>query len=638
MSTVSRVPPSRRRPRRGSRTPATVAGSSAPAQEHHLHPPSRERRRPQHRRARGQAAGGQILGQLGGVPALDQEPRHPAGRRVPELLALGPLRLVEALGLASRDGHERGMLRQQGLEPHAAARLDGLGQAPSELEGPLGRAEVGQVERRVGEHEGADRDRRLLRQTERHGRAHEDPRRARLERRPRRLGVGRGDRRVVSHDLRLGERLPGLRLEPLRAPAERAGAAGRGSARRGSPPAPGARRAGTRAPASPDGRGAPGGSARSAARSRSPRRSGVRAKPSRLRTRSTERPRASAARAASRSPGERLAAAASSAPSATRSTAGHAPRAPGSHASAPRAGRPPSSRGSARGSRGGSRRPRAGTRSRTRSRACQRGASGDLCAGSSSSTTTARPSGASGSHAAVRVPTASRACPWRHAHHAAQRSRGEAALVTSRAGSPRRVSSRAAQARASSISGARTRTLPPVASVSPIRRSTRSPRSRPVTSSAGPGGQAGGNGASAAGAPERMPGGSARNAASPQRARRLRRRPARELEQRRGQRRHGIEDGRQRLESLVPWAPAGLDRDHDPRTGTAAKGNAHALPRGDALLQLGRNAIREGAGNGKVGDDVREQEARPQAPAGAWPRTRSYSRRMSLRSSQALRR
>ena len=140
---------------------------------------------------------------------------------------------------------------------------------------------------------------------------------------------------------------------------------------------------------------------------------------------------------------------------------------------------------------------------------------GGLVRGSSSSTTTARPSGASGSHAAVRVPIASRACPWRHAHHAAQRSRGEAALVTSRAGSPRRVSSRAAQARASSISGARTRTLPPVASVSPIRRSTRPPRSRPVTSSAGPGGQAGGNGASAAGAPDRMPGGSARNAASP---------------------------------------------------------------------------------------------------------------------------
>ena len=113
------------------------------------------------------------------------------------------------------------MLRQQGLEPDAAARLDGLGQTPSELEGPLGRAEIGQVERRVGEHEGADRDRRLLRQTERHGGTHEDPRRARLERSPRRLGVVRGDRRVVSHDLRLGERLPRLRLEPLRAPAEK---------------------------------------------------------------------------------------------------------------------------------------------------------------------------------------------------------------------------------------------------------------------------------------------------------------------------------------------------------------------------------------------------------------------------------
>ena len=115
------MPPSRRRPRRGSRTPVTVAGSSAPPRSTTCTRPPASVAGPSTVAPAARPRRGQILGQLGGVPALDQEPRHPAGRRVPELLTLGPLRLVEALGLASRDGLERGMLRQQGLEPHAAA-------------------------------------------------------------------------------------------------------------------------------------------------------------------------------------------------------------------------------------------------------------------------------------------------------------------------------------------------------------------------------------------------------------------------------------------------------------------------------------------------------------------------------------
>jgi hypothetical protein len=195
--------------------------------------------------------------------------------------------------------------------------------------------------------------------------------------------------------------------------------------------------------------------------------------------------------------------------------------------------------------------------------------------------------------------------------------------------------SRAAQARASSISGARTNAS--AARASPDRRSMRSPRSRPVTSPRvrATGGRQRGQRGRRARADARW---ERSEHGLPPRARRLRRRPARELEQRRGQRGDGIEDGRQRLEILVPWARAGLDRDHDPRTGTAAEGDPHALPRGDTLLQLRRDAIREGPGNGKDGDDVREQEVRPQAPAGARPWTRSCSRRMSLRSSYAWRR
>ena len=205
--------------------------------------------------------------------------------------------------------------------------------------------------------------------------------------------------------------------------------------------------------------------------------------------------------------------------------------------------------------------------------------------------------------------------------------------MTSRAGTPRRVSSRAAQARARSISGARTRTLPPVASASPIRRSTRSRRSGPVTSSAGPARQAGGGGGSAGGAPERMPGGSARNAASPQAL------AVSAAAQRVSSSSAGVSAGTGSSTAATsssvssPGPAPGSTRDHHARTRAAAEGNAHALSRGDPRLQLGRDAIREGPRNGKVGDDVREQEVRPQAPAGA--RTRSSSRRMSLRSSNA---
>ena len=86
MSTVSRVPPSRRRPRRGSRTLVTVAGSSGPPRSTTWDPPPASVAGPSTVAPDATAAGRQILGQAGGVPALDQEPRHPAGRRVPELL------------------------------------------------------------------------------------------------------------------------------------------------------------------------------------------------------------------------------------------------------------------------------------------------------------------------------------------------------------------------------------------------------------------------------------------------------------------------------------------------------------------------------------------------------------------------
>ena len=154
-------------------------------------------------------------------------------------------------------------------------------------------------------------------------------------------------------------------------------------------------------------------------------------------------------------------------------------------------------------------------------------------------------------------------------------------------------------------------------------------------SCAEPGGQPGGSGGSVGGAPEREPRRERAERGLPPGARRLGGRPARELEQGRRQRRHGIEDGGQQLEPLVR---PGLDRDDDRGPGPAAEGNADPLARGELALQLERHAVRERAGNGKVEDDVREQEGRPQAPAGARPRTRSYSRRMSFRSSYAWRR
>jgi len=54
-----------------------------------------------------------------------------------------------------------------------------------------------------------------------------------------------------------------------------------------------------------------------------------------------------------------------------------------------------------------------------------------------------------------------------------------------------------------------------------------------------------------------------------------------------------------------------LDRDHDRPAGTAAERDSYPLPGRDASLELGRNAIREGAGNWKIGDDVRAQEGGP---------------------------
>ena len=61
--------------------------------------------------------------------------------------------------------------------------------------------------------------------------------------------------------------------------------------------------------------------------------------------------------------------------------------------------------------------------------------------------------------------------------------------------------------------------------------------------------------------------------------RRLRRRPAGELEQRRGQRRHGIEHGRHQPECLVPGARAGLHPDHHcPDADGRGRERARAVP------------------------------------------------------------
>ena len=270
------------------------------------------------------------------------------------------------------------MLRQEGLEPDAAARLDRLGQTPPELEGPLRRAEVRQVERRVGEHEGSDGDRRLLRQTERHGRAHEDPRRARLKRRPRRLGVGRGDRRVVSHDLRLGERPPGLRLEPLRAPAdelEPAAAAAPAEAR-GRHPAPAEpAREGPRLPVVEE---------RQAAATAAPHGPAVRAgqAPGEAEPVEDEEHGPPAGERRARGVEEtgrearRRGFLGARAPRARRPATRLSRRDP---MRASRGGRPPSSRGSARGSQGGSFRPRA-VRARGRDRGHASAAHRGTCA------------------------------------------------------------------------------------------------------------------------------------------------------------------------------------------------------------------------------------------------------------------
>ena len=322
------------------------------------------------------------------------------------------------------------MVRQERLEPEAAPCLDRLGQPPRQLERPLGRAEVREVERRVGEDERRDGDGRLLGQPERHRRADEDAGLARLERRPRGRGRVWRDSRVVANDPRLRKGLARLRFEPLRAPAEKleppAAAATAQTRRRHATPAEPAlerprlsmieeRQAA--APAAPHHPALRAGQGPRVAEPVEHEQNGSPAGDRRARR--VAEPRREARR-------RRFVGA-----------EGHAlhdwPYAARARVPRERAARepPPSSRGWERGSRGGSRRLPGG-HARGRGRARASGARRETCG--PDPPRRPRPPGRAASAAATR-PSVSRppGAPTHRgtAHHAAQRARGVAALVTS---------------------------------------------------------------------------------------------------------------------------------------------------------------------------------------------------------------
>ena len=269
------------------------------------------------------------------------------------------------------------MVRQERLEPEAPPCLDRLAQTPRQLERPLGRAEVGEIERRVGEDERRDGHGRLLGQPERHRGPDEDAGRARLERGPRGRGRVRRDGRVVADDLRLRKGLPRFRLEPLRAPAEElepaSPAAAAEARRRHAAPAEPARERPrlpmieerqAAAPAAPHGPALGAGQGPRVAEPVQHEQDGAPAGDRRARR--VAEPRREAR-------GRRFVGAERHAlhgrPRAAR------PRVPRERAAA---GRPPSSRGSGRGSRGGSRRLPAG-RAPGRGRARASGARPATC-------------------------------------------------------------------------------------------------------------------------------------------------------------------------------------------------------------------------------------------------------------------
>ena len=470
-----------------------------------------------------QAARGQVLREPGGRPGPRPGAAPSGGRRVPELLTLGPLPARRsASGSPRAMADERGMLRMHGLEPARCrpASTVSARRHPS-WKVRSRRAEVRQVERRVGEHEGGDGDRRLLRQTERHGRAHAAPAPRPTETPPARAWrAGRatvesyrttcasGNARRASASSRSVPQPSELEPPAAAAPAE---------ARRRHPAPAEPAREGPRLRWERERQAAAPRSAGTVPQSAQVRRPGE-AEPVEDEEHGRARGRAPLARrrgARVRGSPPRL----PRQPQRSRaSTPATRARRAGSHASAPAAGGHPALE-ARRGAREEARAALAthaleGKIADMPARRIGRLVRGILLVDDHRQAER-RQREPRGRPRPDRQP----GLPRRHAHHAAQRSRGEAALVTSRAGSPRRVSSRAAQARASSISGARTRTLPPVAQrlADPALDAAAAIPAGDELRRAGAA-RRGGDGASAAGAPERMPGGSARTRPPPRRS------------------------------------------------------------------------------------------------------------------------
>jgi len=97
----------------------------------------------------------QLLGGRFGAPRIGirvQQPDHAAEGRIPVLAPKGDLVAVELLIVMGAGSHDGRMLRRIGLDDHLAAEhapAGASGDLRQQLEGALGRTQIGQVKQRV---------------------------------------------------------------------------------------------------------------------------------------------------------------------------------------------------------------------------------------------------------------------------------------------------------------------------------------------------------------------------------------------------------------------------------------------------------------------------------------------------------